>query len=269
MDSDVSHGIAPPTTRRLTRSSSKAVNVGPTPRGPLKRTRRRAENKTPPTAVNGAKDEENDSQDDDESPSKKSKPEVGGVEDGSGDEMDVQDTDEDHCLEQDAEMSTEEDSHPFASQEKRSFGKPLTRDMNVPMTAAVSSLELADTGPNLSRRRTGPAAHQDPEPLETKRVEPSRRSVVGSNKAAPQHGLQENRREALSSKSCSMSDYRKKMEGGVYRTVVLPRPDQRYASSKVSSAAHLVNSVLPPKPAPLLRKQGIAKECNSESKVLC
>ncbi|XP_012720277.2 uncharacterized protein LOC105927867 [Fundulus heteroclitus] len=111
--------------RRSTRQTGKVLSVEPTPRGPLKRTRKTSEPQPSP-AVKGAKSVENGF-DDEESPSKKHR--LGtGEEDGdnlNGDTMEVQESVKEMENDQDLEMDTVEDPLKETSQlkiYKDSFG---------------------------------------------------------------------------------------------------------------------------------------------------
>ncbi|XP_046905638.1 torsin-1A-interacting protein 2 [Hypomesus transpacificus] len=191
------NSVAQPSTKRLTRQSSK-VYVEPTPRGPLKRRaqNKNAENKIPPTSVNGSGDD-----DENESPSKKSKLEVDEAADGSGEEMDVQDTNEDDKPKQndDQEMSAEDDSLLVASDLKRSKDEFLKRGMTLDTTVkslqSRRSVRTQDQIPALLRIKTG-------EPLEKDDV---------SNKSVPRPRQVETARS-------TMLEYKQKMEGRVKST---------------------------------------------------
>ncbi|XP_045061343.1 torsin-1A-interacting protein 2-like isoform X2 [Coregonus clupeaformis] len=245
--------------RRSTRQSMKAVTVELTPRGPLKR--RREENKIPSTPVNG-------SIEDDESPSKKNKSEMGVAGDGSGDEdkMDVQETTEDEDLDPNEEMSAEEDSsHHHVTQQKRPFGKMLMGDMsvNTPKTVGVRSLETGDPSLDLrSRRSIHTTEELETDRLKAERVETSRKAASGT-KSATQFRPLANRPEVLTYKTSSMAEYREKMEGKAESTG-LARANHRsmrvYPTSEESyKSSCRVNNIPTRKQTTHLQKQDIKK----------
>ncbi|XP_053178399.1 torsin-1A-interacting protein 2-like isoform X2 [Scomber japonicus] len=114
MDSNVSEEKSTRVLRRSTRQlTGKALNVEPTPRGPLQRTNKRRLEKQ--VHVNGSGNVESGS-DDKESPSKKNRRETGGGDgdgDGDGDlddgEMDVQESDDD--LEKNDQLGMDVEHH--------------------------------------------------------------------------------------------------------------------------------------------------------------
>ncbi|XP_067370465.1 torsin-1A-interacting protein 2-like isoform X2 [Channa argus] len=117
--------VSRPLRRSTRRSSVKALlSYEPTPRAPLKRTKRSLENQAPVAAVNGSREVENGSENE-ESPSKKIRLETGGAVGSSGDEiqMDVQESVDDIENEQDQDMDIEQESshgtyHPKICQDQ-------------------------------------------------------------------------------------------------------------------------------------------------------
>ncbi|XP_073333268.1 uncharacterized protein [Pagrus major] len=107
MDSRASESAKSAHLRRSKRISSVLFHE-PTPRSPIKGAKRRLETRPPAAAVNGSGDVESGSEDE-ESPSKKSRLEAGEA-GGSGDEMDVQESDEDLERNEDQEMAVGQDS---------------------------------------------------------------------------------------------------------------------------------------------------------------
>ncbi|XP_029905473.1 torsin-1A-interacting protein 2-like isoform X2 [Myripristis murdjan] len=203
MEVDVSGEHAARPTRRSTRksaakepqpfSSSSALNVELTPRGPLKRTRRRAENQVPPAAVNGSKDEENASEDED-SPSKKSRLETEGEVADNGideNEMEVQEADENLEKNEDQEMISEEAPSQNTHQQKPCPGP------------------CGDKVPRVMLERYPPvhAEDQDTNWTRPQRVQPSRKEQVASNKSAPQLKQPENRHVAAKPIITSAAQY--------------------------------------------------------------
>ncbi|XP_069378275.1 torsin-1A-interacting protein 2-like [Paralichthys olivaceus] len=95
MEPKVSESKASQVLRRSTRqSSAKALSFEPTPRGPLKRTKRSSGKPAPLAAVNGSGDHEDNSEDE-ESPSKKSRLEAEGAAGSGGGSGDDDDDDDD------------------------------------------------------------------------------------------------------------------------------------------------------------------------------
>ncbi|XP_029355407.1 torsin-1A-interacting protein 2-like isoform X2 [Echeneis naucrates] len=114
MDSNVSEERGTRPVRRSARlTSGKAVKLEVTPRGPLKRTKKRSVNEITVAAVNGSRDKENDSEDE-ESPRKKRWQEKGEEVGQSGDEsdMEVQESAEDKEDSQELEMDMEGEGSP-------------------------------------------------------------------------------------------------------------------------------------------------------------
>lgn len=178
--------------RRSKRHSS--VLMAPTPRGPLKRTKKRPANRVPVTAVNGSKDVENGS-DDEESPRKKSRLEAGGDVGGSEDqnEMDVQESVEDEEKNEDQEMDIVQDSSHSTHQTK------------------ICQDALGDV--NLSPRVVlGERCHSSPALNKAKRVKPSK-EPVDSIKSTTQIQSPATRHDVIVCKNTNMDyEYRKKME---------------------------------------------------------
>nr|XP_029505995.1 torsin-1A-interacting protein 2-like isoform X3 [Oncorhynchus nerka] len=160
MDPEILRNNLAQPARRSTRQSMKAVTLELAPRGPLKR--KREEIKHPSTPVNG-------SMEDDESPGKKNKSEIGVAGDGScdEDEMDVQETtgDEDLDSEQneEQEMSAEEDSsHHNVTQHKLEMSrraasgtKPATQLRpleNRPEVLIYKTSSMAEYKENMERK---------------------------------------------------------------------------------------------------------------------
>ncbi|XP_038858906.1 torsin-1A-interacting protein 2-like isoform X1 [Salvelinus namaycush] len=263
MDPKILQNNSAQPARRSTRQSTKAVTVELTPRGPLKR--KREEIKLPSSPVNG-------SMDDDESPGKKTKSEIGVAGDGSCDEdkMDVQETtgDEDLDSEQneDQEMSSEEDSsHHNVTQHKRPFDTALMGRMNVnvPKTVGVGSQEIVDPRLYLTSRSSIHTPEElKTDLLKTKRMEASRRAASG-NKPATQLRPLENRPEILTYKTSSMAEYKDNMERKDKKTG-LPSANHHsmrgYPTSEESyTLSCRVNNIPTRKQTTKLRKQDIKK----------
>ncbi|XP_071403042.1 torsin-1A-interacting protein 2-like [Centroberyx affinis] len=248
MDSKVSQNKDPRPSRRSTRQSSiKALNVELTPRGPLKRTRRGIENKVPVAAVNGSKDAENASEDE-ESPRKKIRLEAGGEADGSGDEneMDVQETNDSLEKKEDQEMIPEEDPPHRTHQQKMCQG---SLDMNFAPRVV------------LKRCPSSHPEHVDTDWIPTKRVPPSRNAA--SIQSATQLRPLENKREVPISKIISMAEYKENMKAKA-KSAGVPRINHNvprvYSTSEVScTTRRLVNNIPTQKPSVQQIKQGVKK----------
>ncbi|XP_024278192.1 torsin-1A-interacting protein 2 isoform X1 [Oncorhynchus tshawytscha] len=263
MDPEILRNNSAQPARRSTRQSMKAVTLELAPRGPLKR--RREESKLPSTPVNG-------SMEDDESPGKKNKSEIGVAGDGScdEDEMDVQETtgDEDLDSEQneEQEMSAEEDSsHHNVKQHKRPFDTTLMGHMNVnvPKTVGVGSQEIVDPRLYLlSRSSIHTTEELKTDLFKTKRMEMSRRAASGTKPATQLRPL-ENRPEVLIYKTSSMAEYKENMERKDKKTG-LPSANhysmRGYPTSEESyTSSCRVNNIPTRKQTTKLRKQDIKK----------
>ncbi|XP_071010973.1 torsin-1A-interacting protein 2-like isoform X2 [Oncorhynchus clarkii lewisi] len=262
MDPEILPNNSAQPARRSTRQSMK-VTLELAPRGPLKR--RREEIKLPSTPVNG-------SMEDDESPGKKNKSEIGVAGDGScdEDEMDVQETtgDEDLDSEQneEQEMSAEEDSsHHNVTQHKRPFDTTLMGHMNVniPKTVGVGSQEIVDPRLYLlSRSSIHTTEELKTDLFKTKRMEMSRRAASGTKPATQLRPL-ENRPEVLIYKTSSMAQYKENMERKGKKTG-LPSANhysmRGYPTSEESyTSSCRVNNIPTRKQTTKLRKQDIKK----------
>ncbi|XP_044054767.1 torsin-1A-interacting protein 2-like isoform X2 [Siniperca chuatsi] len=195
MDSRVSENKMSRSLRRSKRQSSGSVKVTllsfePTPRGPLKRTKKGSENQAPVEVnpVNGSRDMENAS-DDEESPSKKRRLETGGAMGGSGDdnEMDVHESVEDLEENEDQEMDTRQDS---------------SHDTHQPKICQVLG----------ERCRSSQAVNEDADWMKTKRVKPSIKGHVDPTKSATQIRSPANRHNVEIPKITSMAEYKTTMQ---------------------------------------------------------
>ncbi|XP_042371945.1 torsin-1A-interacting protein 2-like [Plectropomus leopardus] len=201
MDSRVSEKEAPRPLRRSARHSSgnvKVLNFEPTPRGPLKRTRKGLENQVPVSAVNGSRDVENGSEDE-ESPTKKSRVETGGAVGGSGDdnEMDVQESAEDVEKNEDQEMDIMEDSSHGTKPE---ICRGALGDMNLSPRVLLGE-----------RCRPNHDVIEDADWMKT-RAKPSTKKPADLTKSATQIRPPANRHDVPKTKVTSMADYKKTME---------------------------------------------------------
>ncbi|KAM4629889.1 uncharacterized protein ACJ7VT_002099 [Polymixia lowei] len=250
MDTEVSQSEVNQPRRRSTRqSSTKALHVELKPREPLKRTKRRADDQTPAAAVNGSKDLENVSEDE-ESPSKKSRLETGGAMDGKGDadEMDVQESEENLEEKEDQEMILQEDSIHTIHKQKichGSFEKPFIGDKNLTPRVFLERYKYSNT------------EDLDTEQMRSKRVEPSRKGHVASNKSTNQQRPIESRPKGLIS-TTSMADYKKKMEAKA-KSTGMTRDNHHVAIVYPTYKTQLVSNIPAQKQTDQLKKQGVKK----------
>nr|XP_046248246.1 torsin-1A-interacting protein 2 isoform X2 [Scatophagus argus] len=200
--------LSRPLRRSTRQSSSKVLNFEPTPRGPLKRTKRALENQTPVAAVNGSRDVEDGSEEEEEeSPSKKSRLEAGGEHggDGDGNEMDVQ---EDLETNEDQEMDIGQDSSQDSSQD--SF-----HDTHQPK---LSRGALGDV--NLSPHvMLGERCQPNHVVKEVKRVKPSTKEPVVFIKSATRIRLPAARYDLPNLKETKIDEYKRTMEDKAKSTV--------------------------------------------------
>lgn len=198
MDSKITKNKASAPPRRSTRSREKgagqALTLEPTPRGPLKRTRKKVEDQS--SAVNGARGVEN-GLDDEESPSKKSRLGTAGA-DGdrnhdSENDMDVQESAE--------ELEENED------QEMEDMGaSSKDTDLPKPCKDALGARTLFPRVVIRERCQVIPRIKEDQDDLKPKTAAKANVSPV---KPAMDLKLTEIKREMLIN---SMADYKRKME---------------------------------------------------------
>ncbi|KAM6939055.1 uncharacterized protein PEZ65_005204 isoform 1-T1 [Lycodopsis pacificus] len=243
MDSRVSEDKESHSLRRSTRKSSgNLLAVEPTPRGPLKRTRKELKKQAPVRAVNGSGDMENGS-DDEESPGKKGRAEIGRPLDGSGDanEMDVQE--EDLERNENQEMDVLHDSSSGTH-------RPIT------CHGDLGGMNLSPRVVLGERHRSSVAVHLESDWVKTKSVKPSTKEPVASTKSAPQIRPPANRNNVPVT---SMADYKKTMEAKAQSTG-LPTVNHRVpsvypASEKPYTTRQRVNNVPTQKEAAQYKKQ--------------
>ncbi|XP_075943903.1 torsin-1A-interacting protein 1-like isoform X2 [Anarhichas minor] len=137
MDSRVSEDKESHQLRRSTRKSS-VFTVEPTPRGPLKRTRKELKKQAPVRAVNGSGDMENGS-DDEESPGKKGRAETDRPVDGGGDENEMDVGEEDLERNEDQEMDVLQDSSYGTHRPTTCHVKPSTKE---PVASTKSAAQI-------------------------------------------------------------------------------------------------------------------------------
>ncbi|XP_040896770.1 torsin-1A-interacting protein 1 [Toxotes jaculatrix] len=247
MDSEVSENKSSRPLRRSTRSSVKVLSVEPTARGPLKRTKKR---QAPVAAVNGSRDKENDSEDE-ESARKKSRLEAGGAVDGGGDEieMDVQDSAADMENSQDHEMDMERQDSSHGTHPPK-ICQSAIGDLNV-----VPRLVLPEC------RRSGAVVNEDADWIKTKRE--SIKGPAATTKSAEQIRSQPNRHDVPVSKIPSMAEYKRTMEAKA-KSAALPRVNRVtptvHPASEKSYTTRRLNSIPIQKEAIRAKKQeGIKK----------
>lgn len=257
MDSKVSENKVSIPLRRSTRHTSvKVLSFEATPRGPLKRTKKRVENKVPGAAVNGSKDEDNDSEEE-ESPGKKSRLDTGGPVDGRGDEneMDVQESADDTEKNGDQEMDDGQDSaRDTRLPEKHQGGR---RDVNFYPRVVLGE-----------RCQTTRTINEDSELIKTKTVKPSTKAPASPTKPPMQIRPPANRHDAPKPKITSMADYKRTMEVKAKSTDI-PRvnhlvPSVHPALEKSYTVRQRVNNI-PPQSVHHIKQEGIKKTATKRS----
>ncbi|XP_041790659.1 torsin-1A-interacting protein 2-like [Chelmon rostratus] len=244
MDSTVSENTESRSLRRSKRHLS-VLSFEPTPRGPLKRTKKGLEDQAPVAAVNGSGDVENGSGDE-ESPNKKSRLETRGEVGGSGDdnEMDVQESVEDREKNEDQEMDNGQDSPHGTHQPK------ICQD-------ALGDVNLSPCVVLGERCRPSVAVN------EAKRVKPSTKGPAASTKAATQIRSPVTRHNMPIPKITSMDEYRRTMEAKAKSSGVPPVKNcvlSGYpASEKSYTTRQRVNNIPTQKETVQHKKQGIKK----------
>ncbi|KAK5870176.1 hypothetical protein PBY51_024832 [Eleginops maclovinus] len=252
MDSTVTENKEPRSLRRSARQSSgnfRALGFELEPRGPLKRTKRGLKNPNPVKAVNGSRDEESGSEDE-ECPSKKSRPESGGSEDSYGDvnEMEVQEPDEDQEKNEDQGIDNIHRSSPATHHVQ--INKGALGDMNLSPCVVLKELRShpvnkdADwiiTKKVLNELRS-PAVHEDAEWIRTKT---GNSSTKAPTKSSAQIRPPANRHDVPIPKITSVDEYRRTMEAkakstGIpvvnhYYQSVHPASEKSYTRQRVNN----------------------------------
>ncbi|XP_034566649.1 torsin-1A-interacting protein 1-like [Notolabrus celidotus] len=196
--------------RRSTRiSSAHVLSVEPTPRGPLKRTRKRLENQASAAAMNGSKDEENYPEDG-ESPNKKNclgtDQEAGGGGDG-GLGNDIEMDDQESAEELEKKSSAENNHYQEFDRTQDHFQAKIRHnlgahgDMNFNPRVALGE-----------RCRASQAIKEDADSNITRRVKPPSKGPVVPTKSAEQIRPPEHRHNESNLRVTSMAEYKKKME---------------------------------------------------------
>ncbi|KAL3047713.1 hypothetical protein OYC64_021820 [Pagothenia borchgrevinki] len=264
MDSRVSESKEPRLLRRSVRQSSS--NVGAlgfelAPREPLKRTRRGLKHQSPVKAVNGSRDEESDSEDE-EFPSKKTRLEDGGAEDSCGDanEMEVQEPDEDQEINEEQGMDIIQQSSHASHQVQ--LNKGALGDIHLSPCVVLKELRshavnkdadwiIPNKGLNELR---SPAVHGDAERIRTKTA----KGPEAPTKSSAQIRPPVNRHDVPIPKITSMDEYRKTMEAKVKSTgipVVNHYPQSVHPASEKSCIRQRVNNIPTQKPTVQQKKQ--------------
>ncbi|XP_070816783.1 torsin-1A-interacting protein 2-like [Chaetodon trifascialis] len=243
MDSIVSENTLSRPLRRSKRRVS-VLSFEPTPRGPLKRTKKSLENQDPVAAVNGSRDVENGSGDE-ESPVKKSRLETGEEVGGSGDnEMDVQESAEDQEKNEHREMDIGQDSSRGTHQQK------ICQD-------ALGDVNLSPCVVLGERCRPSTAAK------EVKRVKPSTKGPSASTKSATQIRSPVMSHNVPTPKITSMDEYRRTMEAKAKSSGVSPLNHcvlSGYPTSERSyTTRQRVNNIPTQKETVQQKKQGTKK----------
>ncbi|XP_039985170.1 torsin-1A-interacting protein 2-like isoform X1 [Xiphias gladius] len=203
MDSkDSENKVSRPVRRSTRQTSVKVLSIEPTPRGPLKRIKKGAENRAPVAAVNGSRHKENGSEDE-EGPSKKIRLDTERAEGGSGDEneMDVQESAEDMESDQNQEMDMERQDSSHGSHPPKICRADAIGDVNLFPRVVLHE-----------RCRSSHGVNEDAEWIKTNRVKPSTKGPAAPTKSAMQSRPPPNRHDVLIPKITSMAEYRKTME---------------------------------------------------------
>ncbi|AWP11018.1 putative torsin-1A-interacting protein 2-like [Scophthalmus maximus] len=217
MDSKLSENeSARPLRRSARHASGKALGCEPTPRGPLKRTKKSSESPDPPAAVNGSGDKDNGSEDEGhferpfmscttESPRKKGRLETGGAVGGGGDEneMDVQ-----QSTSQDQDMDTERQESSHGSHPPK-ISHGTTGDVNY-----FPRVVLRECG-------RSHAANEDADLMKAKRVNPSTKGSSAPTKSAVQIRSLVNSHD-VPILNTSMAEYKSRMEAIAKRSGYIP-----------------------------------------------
>ncbi|XP_060934265.1 torsin-1A-interacting protein 2-like isoform X2 [Limanda limanda] len=229
MESKDSESKASRSLRRSTRqTSSKPLVSGPTPRGPLKRTKRGSGKPGPVAAVNGSGDQENGSEDE-ESPSKKSRLEAegaaGGDDDGGDDgtEMEVQ--------ESAGDVKNYQDQETVVYKQDSSHGTH-------PPKLYQGSIGDVNLHPRvvLHEYRRPQVASGEADSIVTKRVYSSTKGPAAPPKSAVQHRSLVNSHDVPTT-TTSMAEYRSRMEARA-KTAVNNVSPSVYPSSEKSVSVH-------------------------------
>ncbi|XP_029003972.1 torsin-1A-interacting protein 1-like isoform X2 [Betta splendens] len=197
MDSKISENNVSRPLRRSTRQSSiKALGYEATPRGPLKRAKEAPEN----PVVNGSKEVENGSEDE-ESPNKKSRLNRGESVGDSGDEngMEVQDSPDDFETKQDQGQQKGQDSSCGIHQPKICQG-------------AIGDVNLSPRVLLGERCQSRHAVNENADGMRTKTVKPPTREPAAPIKSAVQTRSSLSKHDTTASKITSMDEYKHTMK---------------------------------------------------------
>ncbi|XP_070688043.1 torsin-1A-interacting protein 2-like isoform X2 [Pempheris klunzingeri] len=245
MDSSVSENKAPCPLRRSTRQSS-VLRYEPTPRNPLKRTKRGSEDQAP-GAVNGSRDVETGTEDE-ESPGKKSRLEAGEAVGDSGDEneMDVEESGEDLEKNEDQEIDTLQDPSHGTSKPKICQG-------------ALGDVNLS---PRVVLGRLSHTVNADADCPKTKRVRSSTKGPIAPTQPAAQIRSPDSH-DTLTSKITSMAEYKRKMEVKAKSSempIVNHRVQSGYLTSEKSSTARQYVKNIPTQKETVQYKKQVIKK---------
>ncbi|XP_007558772.1 torsin-1A-interacting protein 1-like isoform X1 [Poecilia formosa] len=245
MDSKAAKNKAPGQLRRSLRQTGKVLGVEPTPRGPLKRTRKTSEPQSSP-AAKGAKNVEN-GLDEEESPPKKYRLDAGeGHDDNlSDDDMEVQESVKDTENGEDLEMDVVEEPLKETSQPK----------------TYKDHYEFVNLSPRVVLHKSNPplSPYEDSQGMKTKKAEVKAPSLANK---AHSHVKPAETRPAMP--ITSMDEYKRKMEAkarsAATSSLVVPRPNQvsqrvNSTSEKIYPTKPHVNNIPDQKKADQLTKQ--------------
>ncbi|KAM6921365.1 torsin-1A-interacting protein 1-like [Xenentodon cancila] len=245
MDSEVSASKGSVPLRRSTRQSSGKVLHEPTPRGPLKRTKKSIEDKPSATAASGPRVVDN-GLDDEESPSKKSRLDTGGADgDGLGEnQMDFEESAEEMEKNVDQEMHIVENTTHATN--LLSISKDALGDMNLSPCVVLGK-----------RCRLNHSVIEDADRGKSKN-EP--KAPVSPTKSTLEVRAPELRHTPITS---SMAEYKRTMEAKAKNTD-LPKVNHfatsvLTSSEKTYTTRQRVNNIPTQKPPIHLKKQGTKK----------
>ncbi|XP_047199213.1 torsin-1A-interacting protein 2-like isoform X1 [Hippoglossus stenolepis] len=214
MESKDSENKASRSLRRSTRrASSKAMGCEPTPRGPLKRTKRSSGKPGPVAAVNGSGDPESGSEDE-ESPSKKSRLQTEGAA-GRGDDDDDDDGDDG------TEMEVQESAGDMKNNQETVADKQESSHGTHPPKLYQGAIGDVNLLPRvvLHEYRRPQVASGEADLMETKRVNSSTKGPAAPTKSAVQTRSLVNSHDVPPT-TTSMAEYKSRMEAIAKRPAI-------------------------------------------------
>ncbi|XP_017262771.1 torsin-1A-interacting protein 1-like isoform X2 [Kryptolebias marmoratus] len=234
--------------RRSTRQSGKALIVEPTPRGPLKRTKRPSEDQ-PSAAVKGVKHVENGWEDED-SPKKKHRFDNGDGDSVGENEMDVEESAKEVEKNENQEMDIEEDSSNETSQPK------------ICKAGTIKEVNLSPRVVLGQRCQTSHSLNEDLKGIKPKQA--ALKQPASPTKCTPQVKPPVKTDKIHNVPIISMDEYRRKMEAKARSTGLLKAnhfvQSVRPPSEKTCTMRQRVNSIPAPKETLHLTKQEASKK---------